>query len=83
MLREHNLFPDCTDRGTQFHKHSSCNNAPFFLDLILHVLCRGTMSELRSYKVPPPLIHEVMKASLLLLGEDEFVTSVSTQINFT
>ena len=37
---------------------------------------RRTMSEMRSYNNPPKILHKVLKASFLLLGEDEGTTSV-------
>ena len=36
----------------------------------------ATMAEIRNYRDPPPLVHEVMVASLLLLGENEGRTRV-------
>jgi len=43
-------------------------------------LNRATVSELGSYQNPPREVHEVMIGSLLLLGESEDNTSVSTII---
>ena len=40
-----------------------------------------TMSEIRSYRTPPHVVHKVMIASFLLLGEDEETTSVSSSIS--
>ena len=39
---------------------------------------KKTMSEIRRYHNPPPMMHRVIQAALLLLGEDEITTSVST-----
>ena len=36
----------------------------------------STMSELKAYKNPPPVVYEVMKATFLLLGEDEYYLEV-------
>ena len=36
-----------------------------------------TMLEIRRYASPPPLVHEVMVAALLLLGDHEELTRVS------
>ena len=36
-----------------------------------------TMMEIRRYASPPPLVHEVMVAALLLLGDHEELTAVS------
>ena len=36
-----------------------------------------TMLEIRRYASPPPLVHEVMVAALLLLGDNEELTRVS------
>ena len=38
---------------------------------------KRTMAEIRSYSKASPLMHQVMQAALLLLGEDEGVTAVS------
>ena len=35
-----------------------------------------TMSEIRRYHKPPPKIHDVMKAAMLLFGQDEETTTV-------
>ena len=40
-------------------------------------LDRKTMQELRNYSDPPKLVHRVMKAALLLLGDELKVTTVS------
>lgn len=40
---------------------------------------KKTMSEIRHYSKPSPLVHRVMQAALLLLGEDEGTTSVWTK----
>ncbi|KAI0210891.1 hypothetical protein LSAT2_004330 [Lamellibrachia satsuma] len=37
---------------------------------------RKTMSEMRSYNHPPMILHRVLQAALLLLGEDEETTSI-------
>ena len=37
----------------------------------------NTMLEIRRYASPPPLVHEVMVAALLLLGDHEELTRVS------
>ena len=37
---------------------------------------KKTMCEIRSYAKPSPLVHRVMQAALLLLGEDEGTTEV-------
>ena len=40
------------------------------------MLDRRTMSEMRSYIRPPKVLHEVLQAALLLLGEDEQTAAV-------
>ena len=40
-------------------------------------LNQKTMLELRNYSDPPKLVHRVMKAALLLLGDELKVTTVS------
>ena len=43
-------------------------------------LDRKTMTEMRRYHKPSPLVHDVMKGVLLLLGEDEDATEVSSNL---
>ena len=43
-------------------------------------LDQKTMLELRNYSKPPKLVHRVMKAALLLLGDDETKTVVSKAV---
>ena len=43
---------------------------------------RRTMSEMRSYNNPPKILHRVLQASFLLLGEDEGTTSVGDPLLF-
>lgn len=38
---------------------------------------KRTMSEIRSYKNPPDVVHKVMAAALLMLGNDEKQTEVT------
>ena len=40
-------------------------------------LDKKTIAEIRSYANPPKLVHDVMKASLLLLGDHEGKTKVN------
>ena len=44
---------------------------------------RKTMSEMRSYNRPPMILHRVLQAALLLLGEDEETTSVGNELNIS
>lgn len=37
----------------------------------------GTMTELRRYNNPPEMVHQVMIATLLILGEHEGITKVT------
>ena len=37
---------------------------------------KKTMTEVRRYHKPPPRVHRVMQAALLVLGEDEESTAV-------
>ena len=39
-------------------------------------LDKTTIAEIRSYANPPKLVHDVMRASLLLLGDHEGKTKV-------
>ena len=39
---------------------------------------KTTISEIRSYDHPPKILHRVIQAALMLLGEDEERTSVNT-----
>lgn len=39
-----------------------------------------TMLELKNYSKPPKMVHQVMRASLLLLGYDETSTVVSRRV---
>ena len=41
---------------------------------------RNTLSEVRRYQKPPKILHEIVKAMLLLLGEDEMTTEVLRHI---
>jgi hypothetical protein len=41
---------------------------------------KKTMSEIRSYAKPSPLVHRIMMAALLLLGEDEGTTAVWSKV---
>ena len=43
-------------------------------------LDQKTMLELRNYSKPPKMVHQVIKATLLLLGFHETVTAVSKKI---
>ena len=45
-------------------------------------LDRRTMSEMRSYNRPPKVLHEVLQAALLLLGEDEETTAVGDVLDY-
>ena len=38
---------------------------------------QNTMLELKNYSKPPEMVHQVMRASLVLLGYDETLTRVS------
>ena len=40
------------------------------------VLDRKAMSDVTSYRNPPPSVHAVLQATLLLFGEDEDLTGV-------
>lgn len=44
-------------------------------------LDRKALSEMRRYRTPMPIVHCVIKAALLLLGEDEKKTAVCMMIN--
>ena len=41
---------------------------------------RNTLSEVRRYQKPPKILHEIVKAMLLLLREDEITTAVLRHI---
>ena len=43
---------------------------------------RRNMSEMRSYNRPPEVLHEVLRAALLLLGEDEETTEVDDGVGY-
>ena len=43
-------------------------------------MSKDTLSELRRYSAPPEVVHKVMIAALLLLGEDEHTTQVIPQV---
>ena len=45
-------------------------------------LDQKTMLELRNYSKPPKIVHQVIKATLLLLGYDESLIVVSGMIDF-
>ena len=45
-------------------------------------LDQKTMLELRNYSRPPKIVHQVIKATLLLLGDDESSIVVSRMIDF-
>jgi hypothetical protein len=47
---------------------------------VILAMDKKTMSELKSYVKPAPLVHRVMQAVFLLFNEDEDKTSVSTQL---
>ena len=40
------------------------------------VISRNTLSEVRRYTNPPPHLHKVVQALLLMLGDDETKTKV-------
>ena len=46
------------------------------------MLDRRTMSEMRSYIRPPKVLHEVLQAALLLLGEDEKTAAVGDGVGY-
>jgi hypothetical protein len=46
------------------------------ISLPILAMDKKTMSEIKSYSKPSPIVHKVMQAALLLLGEDEEKTSV-------
>ena len=47
------------------------------LKLAILNMDKNTMSEIRRYDRPTPILHEVLQAVFLLLGEDEETMSVS------
>ncbi len=46
------------------------------LQIAVLALDQTTMLELRNYANPPKLVHQVIKATLLLLGDEEKLTKV-------
>ena len=47
------------------------------LKLVILNMDKNTMTEIRRYDRPLPVLHQVLTAAFLLLGEDEETTSVS------
>ena len=75
---------NCPEHCTCFPQVVAANNMAVGLQK-LHKLRRmildmdrWTIAEIRSYSRPPPVVHTVLQAALLLLGEDERTTSVSS-----
>ena len=68
------LQPEMTDAARYVQQ---ANRKQYKQRVILDMDTR-TMAELRRYAKAPPTLHKVMAGSLLLVGEDERATKVST-----
>lgn len=76
QIRSSGLLRNLQDEVREAHYHLEfIERMPHGRQSILD-MDKKTMSEIRRYQNPPPVLHKVIQGAFLLLGEDEDTTDV-------